>query len=76
MFAFLDSEAEIEAENITIYYQSPWNDDTRCNWYGKDGNTGPDYDCNQIGREVVVKRWDTAILGLCNMKVYGGKIIY
>ena len=76
MFTFLILEVKIEAENINIYYQSPWNDGTRCNWYGKDNNTGPDYDCNQIGREVVVRRWDTALLGLCNIKVYGGMIIY
>ena len=70
---FLILDIEHLSENINLYYQSPVNDDTRCNYYGKDGNTGPDYDCNQIGWEVVVRRWDTAVLGLCNIKVYGGK---
>ena len=72
-FCFFISVDEKQAENINIYYKSKLNADTKCNNYGKDGNTGPDYDCNQIGREVVVRRWDTAILALCNIKVYGGK---
>ena len=70
---FFVSENKDKSHNVNIYYQSPLNDDNRCNWYDKDGNTGPDYDCNQIGREVVVRRWDGVLLSLCNIKVYGGK---
>ena len=70
---FLVSVAKARSQNVTIYYQSPWNDDTRCNWYGKDGNTGPDYDCNQIGSEVAIRNWNVGPLGLCNIEVYGGK---
>ena len=49
-------------------------DDTKCNWYGKDNNTGPSYPCNQRGRNVTIKRWDqNQILAVCNIKVYEGK---
>ena len=70
---FFVSETPDKSHNVSVYYQSPSNDNTRCNWYGKDGNTGPDYDCNQIGWEVVVRRWDAVLLSLCNVEVYGGK---
>ena len=49
-------------------------DDTKCNWYGKDNNTGPLYPCNQGGRNVTIRRWDqNQILAVCNIKVYEGK---
>ena len=67
------SAIEHQAENFNIYYESPLSNDTRCNWYGKDNNTEPVYECNQIGREVVIRRWDTNTLALCNVKVYCGK---
>ena len=72
---FLILGIEHQSINFDIHYQSPFNNDTRCNYYGKDGNAGPDYDCNQIGREVVVRRWDYSTFSLCNINVYGGKIL-
>ena len=71
-FSFV-SVSKVRSENVGIYYQLPWNNNTRCNWYGKDNNKGPEYDCNQIGSEVAVWKWDQGPLGLCDIKVYGGK---
>ena len=48
-------------------------DDTECNRYNKDGNTGPSYSCNKIGQNVTIRRWDTAVFSVCNIKVYVGE---
>ena len=48
-------------------------DGIECNRYNKDGNTGPSYSCNKIGQEVTIRRWDTAVFTVCNIKVYQGK---
>ena len=60
--------------NFNIFYKEPFDDDSeRCNWYGKDGNTGPSYSCNQTGQIVAIRRWDRdVILSVCNITVYGG----
>ena len=58
--------------NINIYYKEPFHDSEKCNWYGKDGNTGPEYSCNQTGQIVAIRRWDTEVLSVCSITVYGG----
>ena len=51
-------------------------DDIECNSYNKDGNTGPSYSCNKIGQNVTIRRWDTAIFSVCNIKVYHSEYRY
>ena len=70
---YLFSDHKHQSENLNIFYKEPFDDNERCNWYGKDGNTGPSYSCNQTGQIVAIRRWDTAILSVCNISVYGGK---
>ena len=48
-------------------------DGTECNRYNKDGNIGPSYSCNKIGQNVSIRRWDIAVLSVCNIKVYVGE---
>ena len=61
-----------QSTNFSIFYKEPFVDDERCNWYGKDGNTGPSYSCDQTGQIVAIRRWDMAYLSVCNITVYGG----
>ena len=51
-------------------------DGIECNRYNKDGNTGPSYSCNKIGQEVTIRRWDTAVFSVCNIKVYQGEYYF
>ena len=62
-----------QSTNFNIFYKEPFNNSERCNWYGKDGNNGLSYSCNQTGQIVAIRRWDTEVLSVCNIKVYGGK---
>ena len=48
-------------------------DDIECSRYNKDGNAGPSYTCNKIGQEVTIRRWDTAVFSVCNIRVYQGE---
>ena len=64
----------MQSINFNIFYKYPFNNSERCNWYGKDGNRGPEYSCNQTGQIVAIRRWDMAnkVLSVCNITVYGG----
>ena len=62
------------SKNVNIFYKEPFDDSERCNWYGKDGNTGPEYSCNHEGQIVAIRRWDTEVLSVCNITAYGGKL--
>ena len=68
------SDIPDQTSNFSVFYKEPFDDNERCNWYSKDGNTGPSYSCDQTGQIVAIRRWDTAILSVCNITVYGGKI--
>ena len=57
---------------FNIFYKEPFDDNGRCNWYGKDGNTGPSYSCNQTGQIVAIRRWVKAYFFVCNITAYGG----
>ena len=65
-----------QSTNFNIFYKEPFDDNERCNWYGKDGNTGPSYSCDQTGQIVAIRRWDTAYLTVCNITVYGGEYFF
>ena len=63
-----------QSTNFNIFYKEPFVDSERCNYYGKDGNTGPLYSCNQTGQVVAIRRWGTgrSVLSVCNITAYGG----
>ena len=70
----LFSDDPTQSINFNIYYNEPLTDGNRCNWYGKDGKTGPSYSCNQTGQIVAIRRWDRdVILIVCSIQVYGGQ---
>ena len=64
------------SQSFDIFYKEPFDDSQRCNWYGKDGNRGPVYSCNQTGQIVAIRRRKRVRDGLsvCSIQVYGGKI--
>ena len=67
-----------QSTNFSIFYKEPFDNNERCNWYGKDGNTGPSYSCNQTGQIVAIRRFDTgrSVLSVCNITAYGGWLTY
>ena len=71
-FYVIGKGSEYTSENFNIFYKEPFDDNERCNWYGKDGNTGPTYSCNQTGQIVAIRRWDGITLSVCSIEVYGG----
>ena len=58
--------------NFNIFYKEPFVDGNKCSWYGKDGNRGPSYPCNQEGEIVAIRRWDKSYLSVCNITAIGG----